>query len=563
MKRLVVILAALVILSLGAQAAAAPQTAAAGVSLERLEVQCVVDETGRAQVNLSVELQVDEGVDTLLLPLDTGAAEYAVTGYRAKRVKDGEFVYLQLKDEAGFAGKRTFHISYQIPGAVERGEQGQTYTLSVISPLWQWGAQACSFAVAMPKSFTATPEFFSGYYGDVVEGNLEIACDGKTVTGSYTQPLMDHEALSMSLQVPEGYFTPHSSQVGTLVLDGLLLLCIAACVAYWFWRLRSGRLPVAARTLPPDGALAGELPYCFTCDPPDFGLMCMHWACLGYLSVYLGRSMQVVLRENMPMGNERKAYEAKLFTGLFSADPVCNGAGMRFGRSCRRAEQALTKFWRRRLFAKSGGNAFLLLLISAMGGLLVGMQIATGLAEGGLLRWALIVVFSVAGLVAGYQIPQLIHDGLYRRYKSGAVRAAAFLAMLVLAAAADKSRSAFLAMALFATVALAGLYGGKRSELGRESLAQIRGFRRFLAHASDHHLYLMLGRDPQYFYKLLPYAEAVGLGRSFAKKFGQIELEPCEYLTGYRPIGPTAMDFYEQFITALSQMRQARDRAAP
>ena len=73
----------------------------------------------------------------------------------------------------------------------------------------------------------------------------------------------------------------------------------------------------------------------------------------------------------------------------------------------------------------------------------------------------------------------------------------------------------------------------------------------------------MLSRDPQYFYNLLPYAEAVGLGRSFAKKFGQIELEPCEYLTGYRPIGPTAMDFYEQFMTALRQMRQARDRAAP
>ena len=68
------------------------------------------------------------------------------------------------------------------------------------------------------------------------------------------------------------------------------------------------------------------------------------------------------------------------------------------------------------------------------------------------------------------------------------------------------------AVAVAAFIGWQTTHGGRRSPYGQEVISQTMGFRRFLLHVTDHHLQQMLRRDPQYFYKMLPYAEAMGLG---------------------------------------------------
>ena len=60
--------------------------------------------------------------------------------------------------------------------------------------------------------------------------------------------------------------------------------------------------------------------------------------------------------------------------------------------------------------------------------------------------------------------------------------------------------------------------GGARLRATR-SWRRTLGFRRFLHNATDHHVKEMLRRDPQYFYKILPYAQAMGQGRHFTALF--------------------------------------------
>ena len=50
---------------------------------------------------------------------------------------------------------------------------------------------------------------------------------------------------------------------------------------------------------------------------------------------------------------------------------------------------------------------------------------------------------------------------------------------------------------------------------------------------------------------MLPYAEAMGLGVRFSKKFGETELEPCEWYD--EPNLPrTALGFYEKLQETLT-----------
>ena len=93
-----------------------------------------------------------------------------------------------------------------------------------------------------------------------------------------------------------------------------------------------------------------------------------------------------------------------------------------------------------------------------------------------------------------------------------------------------------------------------RCPYGDEVIAQTMGFRRFLMHTSEHHALQMQVRDPQYFYKLLPFAEAMGLGARFVNLFHDCKLEPCQWYEAARGIPSTATAFYEHYRDTLEML---------
>ena len=108
-----------------------------------------------------------------------------------------------------------------------------------------------------------------------------------------------------------------------------------------------------------------------------------------------------------------------------------------------------------------------------------------------------------------------------------------------------------LAAALSALTGVLTRHGGQRSRAGGRLLGQVLGFRQFLRRVTPSHLLMRLQRDPQYFYRTLPYAEAMGLGAAFARKFGDTELDPCEWYN--EPNLPrTAEGFYEKLKETLA-----------
>ena len=98
------------------------------------------------------------------------------------------------------------------------------------------------------------------------------------------------------------------------------------------------------------------------------------------------------------------------------------------------------------------------------------------------------------------------------------------------------------------------LHGGRRTELGTQLISQSLGFRKGLEKLSERHISMLLGRDGQYFYKLLPYAEAMGMGAEFSRRLGETELEPCEWYLTRVPAARTGVEFYNQLRPALEML---------
>ena len=108
----------------------------------------------------------------------------------------------------------------------------------------------------------------------------------------------------------------------------------------------------------------------------------------------------------------------------------------------------------------------------------------------------------------------------------------------------------------------AGLFlswGGRRTALGRETYGQILGLGWHMCRVEP--AYLQEGAS-DYFYRLLPYAMAMGVDKVFAKRFGDIPMESCPYVISREKGTMTALEQIPHMRALLERMDQ-RSRRLP
>ena len=114
-----------------------------------------------------------------------------------------------------------------------------------------------------------------------------------------------------------------------------------------------------------------------------------------------------------------------------------------------------------------------------------------------------------------------------------------------------------IAVTVLLTQWVAGLmafFGGRRTEAGRQDLAQIMGLRRYMKTVSKDELRRILTVDPDYFHSLAPFALALGVDRSFARRFGNDRMPVCPYILLGSDAGHTAAEWSDIYRKVLSLM---------
>ena len=62
-------------------------------------------------------------------------------------------------------------------------------------------------------------------------------------------------------------------------------------------------------------------------------------------------------------------------------------------------------------------------------------------------------------------------------------------------------------------------------------MSEILGLRRYLKTVSKQELQQTLHSNPEYYYRMAPYALALGVDKAFARQMGNLRLSECTYLT--------------------------------
>jgi len=537
-----------------------PQTTAPDLSalasetaIHSMEVTVTLDGSGRATVNQVVELVIVGTLEEIRFSFPEGAKKADVEGHWTNSDTEKGIKYLTVSNRKGFTGTQTFQLSYTMDGLVKGAEASQVLTLPLLS-LQDYQIGVLTFTVHLPEEFASRPRFSSGYYGDLVEDFLAVTVGTSAIAGRVDEIIRDNDTLTMTLSLPEGYFSGRYGESKLApVMTVLIFLVLALVVFYWYRTLKNPPLRVQARTLPPDGVNPGDMPFLLGGGDADFNMLVSHWAVLGYLSFYINKSGNVILRRRMSMGNERRVFERKLFDLLFGGENLCDGASLRYKKVGEKAMQVIPRYWGKRLYEKRSGSPGLAKLLCglacAMASLLAMDAVAPEKLHGLFLFVSFIAGFAMSWLICRACGAYYLNDWLWTGVGIGCG-----LMLLIVGGMGGATLTMLPAVAVTALIGWQTSHGGLRRPYGDEVIGQTLGFRRFLHNATEHHVLQMLRRDPQYFYKILPYAEAMGQGRRFVALFHDCRLEPCQWYESARGTPTTASAFYDHYVDSLDML---------
>lgn len=230
----------------------------------------------------------------------------------------------------------------------------------------------------------------------------------------------------------------------------------------------------------------------------------------------------------MDMGNERTEFEQRCFQRLFGKRTTVDTGSLHYAqlhRALASQQSALKEMLRRR-----GGSGKIFRSISAGVGLFGGAGLGIVLGGGAVLQGFWMVLLGAAGAISGWHIVGWAGSLLLHKKPSlslGLTLSGIWLLVALVAGAFS------LGLWMVLGLLIAGIFlriGGLRTPLGRQTAAQLRGLRHHLLWISASDLRQRTETDPDFFFRMLPYATALGIDRLFANRFGGQRLGPCPYL---------------------------------
>jgi hypothetical protein len=140
-------------------------------------------------------------------------------------------------------------------------------------------------------------------------------------------------------------------------------------------------------------------------------------------------------------------------------------------------------------------------------------------------------LMAALGVFSSWLILGFTDSGLYRRKRPLVIGLGLSMIWILLSlAAGNLSLGLWMALGLLAAGVLYG-WSGRRTDFGKQLRSQVAGLRHYLSGGDKDQLKRAVAADPDYFFRMAPYAMALGVGKAFARAAGRQKLDRCPYLT--------------------------------
>ncbi len=485
-------------------------------------------------------------------------------------------------------GEQTYIIKYTYDLGNDVLKDKDELYFNIVGDEWDTSIEKVSFNITMPKTFDASLlGFSSGRRGTIGSDNLTYNVDGNSIYGSLNKSLSSGEALTIRLELPEGYFIGSSSVDNYYIV--LLVLCLVfILIADKLWRTYGKDDPVieTIEFYPPEGYNSAEISYMYkgTVDNKGIISLLIYLADKEYLKIeefetkgFLStkKDFKIIKLKDYDGENE---YERIFFNGLFkkyntvrkatlkeimekdenavASDDTSEEKGKdesvtsddlynKFYITIRKISEKMKDNWENyRMYDKEASSkrkwTVLMMVI-----IYLTIIIKPILLNVGLEIFVKSLLFNIFWLgITGYLF--LKNGGIMEKV-IGFFGTLIGLLLSTLVYGMDLfeiDKFAFVSSMIGVVCILVLLVYTKimekRTPFGIEMMGRLRGFKRFLETAEKEQLEALVEKNPEYFYNILPYTYALGISDKWMKKFENIALkEPDWYYSDMN-----AFDYY-------------------
>ena len=530
-------------------------TASAESAATRVDYYATVNVDGDCLITMTVNFHFEDDTTGLTFPLPGNAANITMNNASVNTARVGSYTAVYLdKATGGNRGDFPVQFAYTLTKTVTPTEDGKELVLELpILSGFSYPVQSLNYTITLPRENTVVPSFFSTYRQNGIASDLNCIADGSMITGSSKTAFNDHESLSMTLQAPLDMF-PGVSTYQRTGNPEIVPMGIFAGLALIYWLLFLRTLPPGrVRTgSPPAGISAGELGCRLTLTGGDLTMMVFSWAQMGYLLIHIEKSGRVLIHKRMEMGNERSLFEVRVFQALFANRRVVDCTGFQYAKQCKRTSTLIPG--EDSQLKSTTGNTKVFRLLFCVSQVFCGICMAMNLTSLAVLQVLLSILLGALGLITAW----LMQEAAYRiRLRNKTKIYVALGCCLIWIGLGLLSKQIWIPLAAAAGQLIAGFFaasGGRRTDLNRYEMGQILGLRRYLKRMSGNEAAKMQKSDPDFFFRLAPYAMAMGVLRPFAAAFGKRKLEQCPYLVTPVQGRKTAAEWAYLMVTAADRM---------
>ena len=477
-------------------------------------------------------------------------------------------------------GEKKYIISYTYNMGKDPMKDYDEFYHDIIGSEWDTVIGNITFKITMPKEFNpAKLGFSSGAVGSTNNSKVEYSVNGNVITGKYYGELDAHEALTVRLELEEGYFVGagFNNEPGMIALFVIPLLCLIIAYLIWAKYGNDDEIVETIEFYPPAGVnslIAGFL-FKGKATNEDVVSLLIYLANKGYLKIEETNRKTKFSDSGIKITKLREydgydENERLFFDGLFKRRTYTYRKSL--GKAEEEYKESVTtsdlynRFYRtmnkiieninkknniHEIYEKGSLNkkvyVILLLVLSVF------TTIAIPTYDFGGLEFIGISCFIIL-----FYLPFYIAFGGSKMSLGAKIMVFGFLvlhsSMFMMALPITEAiftEKMYLLSTIYGIACAIGLiaicnYMPKRTPYGAAMLGKLQGFKRFLETAEKERLEAMVMENPNYFYDVLPYTYVLGISDKWIKQFEEIGLQAPDWYDGHNHFNPNT---FGKFLT--------------
>ena len=206
---------------------------------------------------------------------------YNEKGYKVIKIGDVNYT---------LTGQKNYTISYLYNLGKDTGKDYDELYFNLIGDEWDTSISNITFTITMPKEFDKSIlGFSSGAVGSTDSSKITYNVNGNVITGKLNGTLNPGDALTVRLELPEGYFVGASNNIDLMMIISLVLPILFVVIAYFIWR-KYGKDEQVIETVefyPPEGFNSLEVGFLYKgkAENQDVISLLIYLANKGYLEI--------------------------------------------------------------------------------------------------------------------------------------------------------------------------------------------------------------------------------------------------------------------------------------